>query len=114
MDKKRAKSKSQLKTNKTLTSKQLEQALHHVLTSTLALYVLNKSSKPISRVINDLTDIQFNAAQLIGLLLNLQKNKMSRIDLDNTLTGIFSFIPFSDREDPQKFKKISADSDTNI
>ncbi len=102
MNKKRAKSKSQLRMNKNLTQKQIEQALQHVLTSTLAIYVLNKSSKPISRVISDLTDIQFNAAQLLGFVMNLQNSKMSRIDLDNTLTGIFSFIQFPDRVDSQK------------
>ena len=97
--------------NENLTQKQIEQALQHVLTITLAIYVLNKSSKPISHVISDLTDIQFNAAQLLGFVMKLQNSKISRIDLDNTLTGIFSFIPFSDRENSQKFKKLNTEGE---
>jgi hypothetical protein len=79
-----------------LTERQIEQALQHVLTSTLALYVLNKSSKPVSRVVQDLVEVQFNSAQLIGMILKLQSVKMNDIDLDNALAGVFSFIPFGE------------------
>lgn len=37
--------------------------------------------------------------------MNLQNNKVSPIDLDNTLTGIFSVIPFPHKTGPKKSNK---------
>jgi hypothetical protein len=105
---KNKKRKGRPKKLKRLSPEQLEQALQHVLTSTLAIYVLNRSTRPISKVVRELTDIQFNAAQLIGFILNLQSKGMSRPEMNNALAGVFSFIPFrgarkpkfNDRESP--------------
>ncbi len=86
-----------------LTPNQVDHALKHILTSTLALYVLGNSQKPTSVVIKDLMDLEVKAAHLVGLVMQLQVEKIHHSDLKSALAGVFSFIPFPARKPAQSF-----------
>ena len=76
-----------------LTHEQIEDALRHILVSTLALYTLKNAKRPISTVIRELMDMECKASQLVGLILQLQAQNMRPRDLQGTLAGVLSFIP---------------------
>lgn len=49
-------------TRSVLSPDQIDEALKHLLMGTLALYVLNHSSRPISNVMEDLMQIEMRSA----------------------------------------------------
>ncbi len=87
-----------------LTPSQLSSALNHLLTSTLALYIVHKAQKPTSAVIADLVRIEMKAGELAGMLMQLQSQNLNAVELEGVLAGAFSFIPYgaSQRHKPNK------------
>lgn len=66
--------------------------LKQLLTSSLALYVLLKSKKPIKSVINDLFKIEEEAGVIINCILANPKEALDSLNLHGSLAGVFSYI----------------------
>ncbi len=72
-----------------------DDSLKSVLIGVLALYVLNESRKPVSELIEDLLEIEFQAGKLVGHINQLQKNTLQPISLDQTISRVISFVPLN-------------------
>jgi hypothetical protein len=85
-----------------LTTAQVESALRHILTSTLALYVLHNARKPIAQAVENLTDMELRAGHLVGLVLRLRAENLKTTDLKGTLAAAFSYIPIPSRRNTRE------------
>lgn len=65
--------------------------LKQVLTISLALYVITTSKQPVSKVIQELIQVEYDAGILAGKLIG--KTKIKSSDIRGILAGVFSFIP---------------------
>ena len=68
--------------------------LSDVLTKSLAAYVILRSKEPVSAVINDLLEIEIEAASLVGSFYSDDKRSMN---LKGSLASVFSFVPIGGR-----------------
>lgn len=66
----------------------VEQLGEH-LKRTLAFYVCSRAQEPLSKVLNDIVDLEIEAANLVDQFLS-QNDSSTR--LDGSLSSVFSFI----------------------
>lgn len=97
-----------------LTVPPTKSGLSAVLAKSLAAYVILRSKEPISEVINDLFEIEIEAASLVESFYSDDKCTMN---LKGSLASVFSFVPIGGRKfekdvSPKKSKALRPRSST--
>jgi hypothetical protein len=60
---------------------------------TLAIYILRTARKPISKVVQELMEVEIKTAELVGQIMRLEKENPKIRNLRGILAGAYSFIP---------------------
>ena len=69
-----------------------EIVLKQILMVTLAIYILRTARKPISKVVQELMEVEIKTAEIVSQIMKLEKENPRIRNLRGVLAGAFSFI----------------------